>query len=87
VVLVGQHTQTKHYRRIGRILANPVARAERGKPFVASTVDKVTREGHPLPQKVKDAGTSERRPVIGRIGDETIAPARKRADFRRVAYR
>jgi hypothetical protein len=47
VMLVGQHTQTKHYRRIGRILANPVTRAERGKPFVASVADKMTREGCP----------------------------------------
>lgn len=37
--------------------------------------------------EVKDAGESEWRLVIGRIGDETIAPTRKRADFRLVAYR
>jgi hypothetical protein len=39
-----------------------------------------------MPQTAEDAGTSERRPVIGRVGDEPIAPARKRTEFRRVAY-
>ena len=39
-----------------------------------------------MPQAAEDAGTIGRRPVIGREGDETIAPALKRADFRRVAY-
>ena len=36
---------------------------------------------------VKDRGKSEGRFVMDRIGDETIAPTRKGADFRVVAYR
>jgi len=37
--------------------------------------------------RVKDCGKSECRSVTGRIGDETIAPTRKSADFRVVVYR
>jgi hypothetical protein len=40
-----------------------------------------------MPQEVRDVGKSERRLIMSRIGDEKIAPTRKRADFRRVAYR
>lgn len=35
----------------------------------------------------KDRGKSEGWSVMDRIGDETIAPTRKGADFRVVAYR
>lgn len=40
-----------------------------------------------MPMWVKDRGESECSLVIGEIGDETIAPTRKGADFRVVAYR
>jgi len=39
------------------------------------------------PIQVDDHGESEGWPVMGRIGDATIAPPRKRADFHVVAYR
>lgn len=44
-------------------------------------------QGSLLPLRVEDRGESEGFPVMGRIGDETIAPTRKSADFRVVAYR
>ena len=40
-----------------------------------------------MPQWVKDRGESECRAVMVRIGDATIAPTRKGADFHVVAYR
>jgi hypothetical protein len=36
VLLLGEHTQMMYHRRKGRVLAILVARAERGKPLVAS---------------------------------------------------
>ena len=40
-----------------------------------------------MAERVKECGESEGHPVMGWIGDETIAPIRKDADFRMVAYR
>jgi hypothetical protein len=40
-----------------------------------------------MPVRVEDRGESEGFPVMGRIGDAMIAPTRKGADFRVVAYR
>ena len=85
VLLLGRHTQTnKHHRRKGRVLAHPVTCVERGKPLVASLTVKcraATKQSARVAEAtvmVKDAGESEWRSVMGRIGDETIAPPRKR---------
>jgi hypothetical protein len=44
-------------------------------------------QGHLRMQQVEDDGKSECLPVMGRIGAETIAPTRKRADFHLVICR
>ena len=62
-----------------------VPSAERGKPVVLLCRNR--QEGKPQDnltgQRVKEEGTSERRPVIGRIGVERVRhhPTRKGADF------
>jgi hypothetical protein len=85
VLLLGQHTQTnKHHRRKGRVLAHPVTCVERGNPLVASlrvNCRAATTQSARVAEAtmtVKDAGESEGRSVMDRIGDETIAPPRKR---------
>ncbi len=60
---------------------------EQGKPVGVRFIGQDWLRDRLQPIRVEDHGESECRPVMGRIGDATIAPPRKRADFHVVAYR
>jgi hypothetical protein len=54
---------------------------------LARLADKDGRKVFSRSQQAEDDGKSERPPVMGGIGDETIAPTRKCADFHLVICR
>ena len=81
-VFAGGGTHISHRARGSNLPVHVIHLDQLGKPH-GSRLRAVSRpQGRGTGQGVKDAGGSESRPVIGRIGR---CPSRKGADFRRVS--